>query len=328
MAQQKKVQTWRRKTLSLPVDKTWITSDLHLGHANIIKYCNRPFESKEEMNSSILSELRTKLSWNDVLINLGDNGYGDARFFVDLFSNLPCKEVYLVMGNHDEEIWNEMCEIVEREEIRKVIMLPPIQEIYTSNSSGSGLDHYRIILSHYPLHSWKRSHAKNNPSIHFHGHSHGLKLSTKGRLDVGWDLEHRILPLREAIDICKSEKYTRSLTSRVSYMPEDRIYVMTIKGVTVNPVAELAPFPIPYSYFMQNQNIDIYITNKLYQDTSDSDSEQEDSRYLIEIDLFDPESGRHNGKLHLKHAMLSEEQLEMVMNHPKIKYPDTGPKNY
>jgi len=34
--------------------KFWFTSDYHLGHANIIKYCNRPFKGIDQMNSTII----------------------------------------------------------------------------------------------------------------------------------------------------------------------------------------------------------------------------------------------------------------------------------
>jgi calcineurin-like phosphoesterase family protein len=46
---------------------TWFTADFHLGHANIIRYCNRPFSTVEEMDQTILERLNASVKVNDVL---------------------------------------------------------------------------------------------------------------------------------------------------------------------------------------------------------------------------------------------------------------------
>jgi len=40
---------------------TWFTADLHLGHRNIIEYCNRPFADVDEMNRALIA------NWNQVV---------------------------------------------------------------------------------------------------------------------------------------------------------------------------------------------------------------------------------------------------------------------
>lgn len=66
-------------TQNFPLEKIFITSDLHLFHTNIIKYTERPFEYSEdgchEMNEFLLKKFdmlpRGCLVWNlgDVLLN-------------------------------------------------------------------------------------------------------------------------------------------------------------------------------------------------------------------------------------------------------------------
>lgn len=45
---------------------------LHLGHADIIRYCNRPFSTVEEMDQAILERLNASVKTNDILHFLGD----------------------------------------------------------------------------------------------------------------------------------------------------------------------------------------------------------------------------------------------------------------
>jgi calcineurin-like phosphoesterase family protein len=45
----------------------WSTADFHFGHSNIIRYCNRPFRSVEEMDQTILDRLNASVKANDIL---------------------------------------------------------------------------------------------------------------------------------------------------------------------------------------------------------------------------------------------------------------------
>jgi len=55
----------------------WFTSDFHLGHRNIIRYCGRPFASVEQMDAAILANLNKLVGADDVLYFLGDFCLGD-----------------------------------------------------------------------------------------------------------------------------------------------------------------------------------------------------------------------------------------------------------
>ena len=49
----------------------WFTSDFHFGHFNIIRYCNRPFASTEEMDALIADRMNAHVKPNDTLYFLG-----------------------------------------------------------------------------------------------------------------------------------------------------------------------------------------------------------------------------------------------------------------
>ena len=51
---------------------TRFTSDYHFKHANIIKYCHRPFQNVEEMNETIITNHNARVLEDDMVFDLGD----------------------------------------------------------------------------------------------------------------------------------------------------------------------------------------------------------------------------------------------------------------
>lgn len=74
----------------------WITTDTHLGHDNIGKYCNRP----DDYNKRIMNGLKV-LKEADILIHLGDVAFKDGGWEEKYLNAIPCRK-WLVKGNHDK----------------------------------------------------------------------------------------------------------------------------------------------------------------------------------------------------------------------------------
>lgn len=50
----------------------YYTSDLHLGHANIIKLCHRPFADVDEMNAVLITNWNARVANSDTVYICGD----------------------------------------------------------------------------------------------------------------------------------------------------------------------------------------------------------------------------------------------------------------
>ena len=82
---------------------TFVISDLHLGHANIIRYCSRPFphDAAEEMDEVLIRNWNYTVRAEDHVWHLGDFCYGPlAKSPLDYTRRLNGK-ISFVNGNHD-----------------------------------------------------------------------------------------------------------------------------------------------------------------------------------------------------------------------------------
>lgn len=146
--------------------KIWVTADHHFGHANIIKYCNRPFSSKDEMDATMVAVWNSMVSDEDLVIHLGDVSLGSASHVGHILDKLKGKKV-LVYGNHDRTDLKQHHSWLN---VRKSVKM-----IYEN----------RIIhMRHYPYHA-----DEMNPGeIYLHGHCHGnMGTLHDGQIDVGVD---------------------------------------------------------------------------------------------------------------------------------------------
>ena len=166
----------------------WITSDTHYHHKNICRgvtnwrtqdgkipvNSTRDFRDLDEMDATIINNINSKVGQDDTLIHLGDVAFGGFDKLEQFLDRLICKNIYLVLGNHDHHIKNDRSFIKSR-------------FISVKNYMELNIDGEDFVLCHYPLQSW---HGLNKGVIHLHGHVH---LSAKNkwgngkRLDVGMD---------------------------------------------------------------------------------------------------------------------------------------------
>ena len=87
----------------------FFTSDLHLGHENCIRLCNRPFSSIEEMDETLIENWNHKVTGKDTVYILGDLIYRSQKPPEEYLRRLRGKK-HLILGNHDRG-WIRSCQM-------------------------------------------------------------------------------------------------------------------------------------------------------------------------------------------------------------------------
>lgn len=89
----------------------YFLSDLHLHHRRILQFTDeagsslRRFDSIEEMNAEIIQRINSRVGVSDKLYLLGDVCLGgDHPDTLAILSEINCRNLRLVKGNHDNRI--------------------------------------------------------------------------------------------------------------------------------------------------------------------------------------------------------------------------------
>jgi calcineurin-like phosphoesterase family protein len=78
----------------------FFTADQHFGHLNIIRYCDRPYRSVEEMDAALVANWNAVVGPLDTVHVLGDVAMGWRHESLPLVARLDGHKV-LYPGNHD-----------------------------------------------------------------------------------------------------------------------------------------------------------------------------------------------------------------------------------
>ena len=187
------------------MSNTFFTSDLHFFHKNIIDYCDRPFNSIEEMNQGIIDNWNSVVQPEDIVYILGDISFGKSDETIKLLEQLN-GELHLILGNHDlpNKYIIPYLEFFESIDTLKEIKItePQSQEIL------------HITLCHYPMVAWNRSH---HGSLHLYGHVHGQYDNPESlSMDVGIDThpEFRPYSLNEVLVKLYKKSISKTITKK------------------------------------------------------------------------------------------------------------------
>ena len=140
---------------------TFFTSDTHFFHSKVIRYCNRPFQSVEQMNEVLIENWNSVVKKKDTVFHLGDFCFGSPAQWNDILDKLNGK-IHLIIGNHDQKVCRKLENRFESISMQMYI----------------NIDGQIICFNHYPFLCYSGSGWK---VWQLHGHIH---INSDGISDV------------------------------------------------------------------------------------------------------------------------------------------------
>jgi len=172
----------------------FFTSDTHYNHSNICKATTnwtdsdnvtRDFKSLDHMNDTIVDNINDTVGENDILFHLGDWSFGGFEMIEEFRSKIVCKNIHLVLGNHDHHIANNKHNVQSL--FKSVNQYVELDIRRPSRVDKNKVDKFNFVCMHYPIASWNNI---NSGVMHLHGHVHlprYQRISEGKAMDVGVD---------------------------------------------------------------------------------------------------------------------------------------------
>lgn len=163
------------KHVKAGIPMIYFTADLHLGHRGIITSVDRPFDSVEAMNRTLIRNFNAVVTPRDTVYILGDLCHHlDLSERRRMAEKLHGRKI-LIRGNHDRDYGSGIFE--------------EVLDFTTLSAEG-----HSFVLMHYPMLDWPK---KKAGSIQLHGHIHstgdinaGNRAKGVFRYDVGVDANY------------------------------------------------------------------------------------------------------------------------------------------
>jgi len=158
-------------------DNTFVLSDSHFDHTNVIRFDGRrnangePFQSAEEMNIFMVEQWNSVVRENSLVLYLGDLSMNHRiADVIEVLNALNGRKIF-IRGNHDYCFAQRPTgELIHPEILSYVEQLRDYIECRVHYPDG--LEQH-VVLSHFPLFSWHWKDTKGiNPAWHLHGHCH------------------------------------------------------------------------------------------------------------------------------------------------------------
>ena len=165
--------------------KTWITSDLHFGHKNIMKFCPetraRFKDDVAYMNNAMVEEWNARVHPGDLVYILGDVAFMSGSDAGRMINRLNGDKI-LIEGNHDRKTLQDATFRGAFKEVHKYLDIT--------------YDGHKCVMFHYPIAEWDQMHRG---ALHFHGHLHGgvSGLEKYRAFDAGMDSTGEIVVTME-----------------------------------------------------------------------------------------------------------------------------------